>query len=72
MMHSLRYAGMAIMLLNSMGLVGIGGMAALLISVASGGQGLTWAAFKERLPAFLMTVGALLYATVFIMQRYGG
>jgi len=71
------YIGMAIILLSFIGLVGIGCIVGLLISVASDSRGMTWAAFKERLPtflalaAFLVTVGLLEYAAVRIMQDYG-
>jgi hypothetical protein len=71
------YIGMAIILLSFIGLIGIGCIVGLLISVASDSRGMTWAAFKERLPtflalaAFLVTVGLLEYAAVRIMQDYG-
>jgi hypothetical protein len=76
-MNSMLYVGMVIILLSFIGLVGIGCIVGLLISVASDSRGMTWAAFKERLPtflalaAFLVTVGLLEYAAVFIMQDYG-
>jgi len=71
------YVGMAIILLSFIGLVGIGCIVGLLISVASDSRGMTWAAFKERLPTFLalaaslVTLGLLEYAAVRIMQDYG-
>ncbi len=76
-MNNMLYIGMAIILLSFIGLVGIGCIVGLLISVASDSRGMTWAAFKERLPtflalaAFLVTVGLLEYAAVRIMQDYG-
>jgi hypothetical protein len=77
-MNSMLYIGMAIVVLSFIGLIGIGCMAGLLISVASSSRGLTWAAFKERLPTFftltvfLVTLGLLVYAVVLTMQHYGG
>jgi hypothetical protein len=71
------FVGMAILLLSFIGLIGIGYIAGLLISVTSDSRGMTWAAFKERLPtflalaAFLVTLGLLEYAAVLIMQHYG-
>jgi hypothetical protein len=76
-MNNMLYIGMAIILLSFIGLIGIGCIVGLLISVASDSRGMTWAAFKERLPtflalaAFLVTVGLLEYAAVRIMQDYG-
>ena len=77
-MNSLLYVGMAIILLSFIGLVGIGCIVGLLISVVSGSRGMTWAAFKERLPtflalaSFLVTLGLLEYAAVLVMRNYGG
>ena len=71
------FVGMAIILLSFIGLIGIGYIVGLLISVTSDSRGMTWAAFKERLPtflalaAFLVTLGLLEYAAVLIMQHYG-
>jgi hypothetical protein len=76
-MPSLLYIGMAIMLLLFLGLIGIGGLVGLLISVASDSRG-GWAAFKERLPtflglvAFLVMQGLSVYGLVLVMQDYGG
>jgi hypothetical protein len=79
-MPSILYVGMAIMLLGSLGLIGIVCLAGLLLSilVATDGGGMTWEAFKERLPtflavaAFLVMVGVLVYAAIVIILYYGG
>ena len=77
-MNSMLYVGMAILLLGFIGLIGIGCLVGLLLSMASDSRGVTWAAFKERLPTFLALVGFLVmlglieYATVLGMIYYGG
>jgi hypothetical protein len=77
-MNSMLYIGMGFILLGFIGLIGIGCLAGLLISIMSDSRGETWAEFKERLPsflalaAFLVTLGLLEYATVLVMHNYGG
>ena len=77
-MNSMLYVGMAILLLGFIGLIGLGCLVGLLLSMASDSRGMTWAAFKERLPTFLALVGFLVtlglieYATVLGMKYYGG
>jgi hypothetical protein len=76
-MKSMRFIGMAITLLSFIGFLGIGCLAGLTISVASDGRGMTWGAFKERLPtflalaAFLVTLGLLVYVVIVVMRYYG-
>jgi hypothetical protein len=77
-MNSTLYVGMGIILLSCIGLIGIVCLAGLMMSAAIDSQGLTGSAFKERqgtllaLAAFPVMVGLLVYATVLIMQYYGG
>jgi hypothetical protein len=77
-MDSMLCIGMAIAALSFLGLIGIGCIAGLLIRAANSGRGLTWDAFKERLPtsfaltAFLVTLGSLAYAVVLTVRHYGG
>lgn len=77
-MSSMLYVGMAIILLGFIGLIGIGSIVGLLVSMASDSRGMTWAAFKARLPAFvalagfLVTLGLIEYVTVLGMKYYGG
>jgi hypothetical protein len=77
-MNSMFYIGIGVILLGFIGLIGIGCLVGLLISITSDSRGKTWAAFKERLPtfvalaAFLVTLGLLEYAVVLTMQYYGG
>jgi hypothetical protein len=67
---------MGITLLSFMGFIGIICMAGLLVSVASD-RGLSWEAFKERLPTFLtlvvhlVVVALLVYVAIFLMRHYG-
>jgi hypothetical protein len=76
MNHTL-YIGMAIFVMSLIGLVGLVCLVGLLIGAASDSRGVTWAAFKERLPsflglvAFLATLGLLEYGTILIIQHYG-
>jgi hypothetical protein len=75
-MKSTLYIGMGITLLSFMGFIGIICMVGVLISVASD-RGLTWEAFKERLPTFLMLVAylvivaLLVYVVIFLTRYYG-
>ena len=75
-MNSMLYVGMAMLLLSLIGLIGVGCLLGLPISMAGGSRGMTWAAFKERLPtflalaAFLVRLGVLEYAPVLAMQKY--
>ena len=75
-MKSTLYIGMGITLLSFMGFIGIVCFTGLLISVAND-RGLTWDAFKERLPtflgllAYLVMVALLVYALIFLMRHYG-
>lgn len=77
-MHSMLYVGMAILLLGFIGLIVIGCLVGLLLSMASDSRGVTRAAFKARLPTFvalvglLVTLGLIQYATVLGMKYYGG
>jgi len=77
-MKSMLYVGMAIIFLSFIGFIGILCLVGLLLSMASDSRGMTWAAFKERLPTFLALVGFLVmlglieYATVLGMEYYGG
>jgi hypothetical protein len=77
-MNGMLYVGMGIILLGFIGLIGIGCLVGLLLSMAGDSRGVTWAALKERLPAFvalvgfLVTLGLIEYVTVLGMKYYGG
>jgi hypothetical protein len=46
-MNSMLYIGMGFILLGFIGLIGVGCLAGLLISIMSDSRGETWAAFKS-------------------------
>jgi len=76
-MKSILYVGMGIMFFGLMILIAIGGIVGLCLNLGSNPHGLTWPAFKERLPpflalgAFLVLVWLLVHAVILIMRRYG-